>query len=335
MKQVLDKQALYWHPSGMGVQCELCPNRCLLSDEQLSSCRTRIAKGSKLYTLAYGNPIAQHIDPVEKKPIYHFKPGHRTYSIATAGCNLHCNSCQNASISQTTPSQRTQVISAQEIVLKALNAECDSISLTYTDPVAYYEYALDIAKHASSKHLPVIFVSAGYINHHPLRELIPYLTAANIDLKAMSDEFYQSNCSAHITPVLQTILSLHKSEVWLEITNLLIPGLNDQEEQIKALCVWMRENMMQDVPIHFSRFFPHHELQNTESTSEQTLQMAAKIAHQEGLNYVYRGNTSHASNTRCLKCGEHLIERLGYKTYILNGFSGTCPTCHEVISGLW
>lgn len=333
----MKKKALYWHETKHGIHCTLCPNNCLLKEGQRSTCRTRIVENGILYTLAYGNPVASHVDPIEKKPLYHFKPGHHTYSIATAGCNLHCKNCQNASISQTAPIPLEQPILPEEIVQKAKHSGCESISLTYTDPVAYFEYAMAIAKEAKRNDIPVILVSAGYINPAPLMDLIPYITAANIDLKSMSEEFYHSNCKAKLSPVLAAIKTLHKSHIWLELTHLIISGLNDNEEQFTTLCDWMLGNEMNNVPLHISRFFPHYKLDGLSPTRLTTLETAQSIARNKGLKHVYLGNvnTMGASTTVCPACKASLIKRNGYHTILLDDFNGICNRCGAEIHGLW
>jgi len=271
------------------VKCVLCPNFCLISDKGLGICRTRKNLNGKLVSLSYGYPIAMHIDPIEKKPIYDWMPGTHTFSIGTAGCNLRCMFCQNYEISQISPQDiPTPYIEPEEIVSKAIENKCPSISYTYTDPIAFYEYVLDTAKIARKKGLKNVLVTNGYINPEPTKKLLKFIDAANVDFKAFDEEFYRKVCGGKLKPVLGTMKLIKKMGIHIEVTNLLIEGLNADEKMIRELCKWVKKNL--DCPIHFSRFFPMHKMSDKGPTKMETLLKAEKIAKEEGLKKVYLGN---------------------------------------------
>lgn len=331
-------EALFWIANKNHVTCQLCPNYCRLEDGQIGSCNARINKGNTLYTLAYNNPTAINIDPIEKKPLYHFLPGHSTFSLATNGCVLHCVQCQNSAISQCRPSEKAEeAYSPKNIAKMAVKYNCDSISLTYTDPVAFYEYGSDICREANIKELPVTYISSGYINHEPLKMIAPHISAANIDLKSFNNNTYKHFFKGQLSPVLDTILYLFKQKVWLEITVLLIPGINDSDEELSKLTLWMKENGLNNVPLHFSKFHPSHKLLSKPITSIQTLENAKNIAVQNGIKFCYIGNSDEKKyhTTYCTNCGKTLIERhrLNLSYIFMNG--GKCPECDTLIPGIW
>jgi len=271
------------------VQCLLCPRYCVIKDGKRGNCCIRENKKGKLYLVVYGKPCAVHIDPIEKKPLYHFLPGTFSYSIGTAGCNLHCLYCQNWEISQMRPEELPSVdLSPKKAVEKAIKNNCKSISYTYTEPIISLEYILDICKEAHKKNIKNIIVSNGYINEAPLKELIKYLDAANIDLKSFDDKFYKELTGASLDPVLKTLTILAKSGVHLEITTLIIPGYNDNVKKIEEMCKWIK-NELGDIPLHLSRFFPHYKMEAVEITPLETLQKAKKIA-EKYLSNVHLGN---------------------------------------------
>ncbi len=320
------------------VKCLLCPRRCLISEGQRGGCRVRINKGGKLFTLTYGYPCTWHIDPVEKKPLFHVLPGSSVFSIASAGCNLKCKFCQNWTISQTTPEHTYNYnLPPEEVVAAAKRKKCPSIAYTYTEPTSFYEYMLDIAKAARKEKILNLFHSCGYINPEPLKGLAPYLDGGNVDLKGFSKDFYQKACSAELQPVLETLKILKSEGVWIEITNLVIPTLNDEPEQIRKMCIWIKDNLGKDVPLHFSRFHPEYKIRNLPPTPVKTLEKAYRIAKEVGLHYVYIGNVpGHpAENTYCPKCGKLLIERKGYLIVRNNIKEGACKFCGEAIPGIW
>lgn len=331
------KKALFWIRKNDTVACLLCPNNCILNENQIGKCRTRKNINNTLYTTAYNNPAAIHIDPIEKKPLYHFKPGHKTYSLATNGCVLNCQHCQNSALSQCEPKTLPQnKFKAANIVKKAILSACESIALTYSDPIAFYEYSLEICKEAKTKSIPIVFISSGYINNAPLKLLLPYLSAANIDLKAFNNSSYKTYFKGLLHPVLNTIITLRKSNVWLEITNLLIPGVNDNIDEINALCQWLADNNMHDTPLHFSKFHPSYNMPSTKTTPIKTLEMAFEIAKHHKLRNCYIGNTHNPkhSNTYCNNCNTLLINRF---VPILEQkiFKGTCKNCGTNTQGIW
>ncbi len=311
------------------MQCQLCPNFCTIEQDQLGKCNARKNIKSKIYSLTYAKLVAINVDPIEKKPLYHFLPGSKTLSIGTAGCNLHCKWCQNWRISQRAPEGELE-LSPQEVVDSALRMNCESIAYTYTEPTIFYEYVLNVAKLAHKNKLKNILVTNGYINPAPLKKLIKYIDAANVDIKSMSDEFYKKYCSARLQPVLDTAEYLNK-KIHLEITNLLIPTLNDKLAQIKKLAQFVKE-LDPEIPLHFSAYYPSYKLK-IPATPAETVKRARKIALAEGLKHVFTGNIRdiEGSHSYCSACSEVVIERSGYsvKNFLKKG---KCE-CGEEISG--
>ena len=273
------------------VECLLCPHHCRLAEGKRGRCRSRRNSSGRLVSDVYGLPCAIAIDPVEKKPLNQFHPGTWCLSIACTGCNLRCLNCQNHDISQVLPDDVRQVeLPPEEVVRLCQEHHCPGIAYTYTEPLTYLEYITDTARLAREQGLWNILVSAGYVCQEPLRDLLPFLDAANIDIKAFSDDIYQKVCGAHLQPVLDTILAMHDAGVWLEITNLVIPGVNDDMEMVRALCRWLVEHRLAGAPLHFSRFFPHHRMSHVPPTPVKTLYQAREIALEEGMKSVYLGN---------------------------------------------
>jgi len=320
------------------IQCELCPKMCLIKPGQSGECRVRINVDGVLRTVVYGYPCSIHIDPVEKKPLFHFLPGTGILSIATAGCNLHCLNCQNWQISQANPEESQAVFCPPGKLVELANQNhCPSIAYTYTDPIVYYEYTYDSAKLARDKGIRNVLVTAGYINEEPWKRLLEYVDAANIDLKFISDDLYQRICSGTLKPIQNALVLAKASGVLVEVTNLVIPTLNDKPEQIRELAHWIKANLGSDTPLHFSGFYPQYKMKNLPSTSLQTLETAREIAISEGLDYVYIGNvrSKEGENTYCPNCKNVLIERKGY-TILQNRLKdGRCPDCNKEIYGVW
>ena len=321
------------------VQCQLCHRGCTLSEGQRSFCRAREPKDGKLYSLVYGQPCAVHIDPIEKKPLFHFLPATPIFSIATAGCNFRCKFCQNWQISQFGPEETyNEELSPQEIVNQTLKNNCPSIAYTYTEPSIFYEYMLDTAKAAKTRGIKNIYHSNGSLNPKPVEEISLYLDAANIDLKGFTQEFYTETCAGYLETVLETLKILKRNGTWLEITNLIVPTLNDDLEKIKQMCVWIKENLGQDVPLHFSRFWPQYKLTTLNPTPVETLEKAREIAKDTGLNFVYIGNVpGHVGeNTYCPRCKLPIIKRTGFSVLEKNlSSSGTCVFCKTPVPGVW
>lgn len=322
----------------MLVQCELCPKACLIKPGQSGECRVRVNLDGTLRSVVYGYPCSVHLDPVEKKPLYHFLPGTAILSIATVGCNLHCRNCQNWEISQTNPEDsRAYPLPPETLIEETHRRKIPSIAYTYTDPIVYYEYTLDSARLAKAKQIRTVLVTAGYINIPPWKKLLEYTDAANIDLKSMSDAFYRDICSATLPPVLDALVTAKSMGVWVEVTNLIIPTLNDSEEELKKLVRWIHANLGADTPLHFSRFFPRHQLRNLPPTPESTLETARRIAKAEGLKHVYIGNlvSPEGMNTYCEHCHSELITRRGYVIVKNRLQEGRCPDCLHSVAGVW
>ena len=285
------KEARFYSASGDGVQCLLCPHHCRIVEGGRGICRSRECRDGRLYALSYGRPCALAVDPVEKKPLNQFMPGTYCLSLSCTGCNLSCRWCQNSDISQIAPEDTDHIlISPEEVVAACLRRGLPSIAFTYTEPFTWWEYMFDIAFLAHSKGLKNILVSAGYVERDPLREILPYIDAANIDIKAMDDSFYRKYCGASLSPVLENILAMKEAGVHVEITNLLVTGLDDTAEMVVELCRWMVSNGLQDVPLHFSRFFPRYRMKDAEPTPRATLVKTRDITHSYGIKSVYLGN---------------------------------------------
>ena len=273
------------------VECRLCPHHCRIANGRTGICHSRRNKDGMLVSEVYGKPCSLAIDPVEKKPLYHFHPGTKCLSVACTGCNFRCLNCQNHDISQVSPSDVGYYeLAPSQLVELCLKHRCPGIAYTYTEPLTYLEYVADTARLAHEKGIWNILVSAGYVCQEPLKDLLPYLDAANIDLKSFSDSIYQRICGGHLQPVLDTILAMRDAGVWIELTNLVIPGVNDDMDMIHEMCSWMVENGLADNPLHFSRFFPRFKMQDTEPTPLRTLKKAREIALEVGVRNVYLGN---------------------------------------------
>lgn len=322
----------------MKVQCELCPKGCVIGPGESGNCRIRVNVDGRLTAATWGFPCSIHVDPVEKKPLFHFQPGTSILSLATVGCNLHCKNCQNWEISQCNPEDsQAMPLDAGQLPALARSHGCGSVAYTYTDPIAYYEYALDCSIRAREAGLKNVLVTAGYINEKPWRELCRHTDAANIDLKAFSDRFYREVCDATLQPVLDALVTAKTMGVLVEMTNLVIPTLNDGDSELQALARWVKENMGRETPLHFSRFFPQHLMRHLPPTPSATLERARDIAKAEGLDFVYIGNitTRGGEDTVCPECGELLISRRRYQILQNKIRNGLCPACGREIYGLW
>ncbi len=336
---VQPREAAFFTSLGQGlVRCDLCPRQCEVEDGERGDCGVRENRQGRYYTLTYGNPTAVHIDPIEKKPLFHVLPGSMSYSIATAGCNLHCKFCQNWEISQTRPEETYNFdLKPQAIVDAARETGCATIAHTYVEPIIFYEYMLDIAKLSRPAGVLNVCHTAGYINPAPLAALCDHLQAACVDLKAFSEDFYQKLTGGSLAPVLESLKIFRRRGVHLEIVNLLIPQYNDDPEQVRQMCLWIREELGPLTPLHFSRFYPLYQLKHHYPTPVTTLVKAREIAQEVGLKYVYLGNVpGHpAESTFCHHCGYLLIARRGYQIRELNLRQGHCPACNTEIPGLW
>lgn len=322
----------------MTIQCQLCPKQCIIKPGQSGECRVRINIDDVLRTVVYSYPCSMHIDPVEKKPCFHFLPGTAAFSLATVGCNLHCKNCQNWEISQANPEDSEAFFCPPEkLVELAKTHQCASLAYTYTDPVIYYEYTLDTSKLAKEAGVRNILVTAGYINKEPWKELMKFTDAARIDLKSISDDFYRENCYATLKPVLDILVLTKECGVHLEVINLVIPTLNDSPQEIGKLSKWVKANLGVDTPLHFLQFYPQYKMVNLPPTSAETLDTARQIAMAEGMKYVYIGNIAsrNGQNTYCPKCKKMLIERSGFTVLQNRLKDGACPDCGEKIYGVW
>jgi pyruvate formate lyase activating enzyme len=332
------REAMHYTQTPRGVKCLLCPNECSIREGDSGTCRNRINYRGKLYTIAYGNPCAAHVDPIEKKPLMHFHPGFYAYSIATAGCNFACLNCQNWDISQSGPKDTSNIdLMPARVIEECLKNNCQSIAYTYSEPIAFYEYVYDTARLAREKNIKNVLVSNGYINEKPLRELCKYLDAANINLKSFSDDIYLRLNAGKLQPVLNTLKIMKEENVWLEITNLVVPSWTDDFDMIKKMCEWIVANGLESYPLHFLRFHPMYKLTQLPSTPVSDLQKAKDIAVKAGCKYVYVGNVTDpkALNTYCPKCNSLIIERQGYTITKNNIQNGTCKSCGEKIAGVW
>ena len=331
--------ASHWESlDGDRVRCGLCPRRCVVPPGGRGYCEVRENRGGVYYTLSYGNPCAIHVDPVEKKPFYHFLPTTTAFSVATAGCNLDCKFCQNWHISTARPEELANYdLPPEQLVAAAVESGCPSIAYTYSEPTIFFEYMLECAKLAHERGLRNVYHSNGFIEPEPLRELAAYLDAANIDLKGFTEEYYRDMTGGSLAPVLRSLRILKEEGVHLEITTLLVPGANDDPETLRNMCRWIRENLGASVPIHFSRFHPQHRLRNLPPTPLERLEAARRIALDEGLRYVYIGNVPghEANSTYCPVCSAELIHRIGYSVEVHGMSEGRCAECGAVVDGVW
>ena len=332
-------EAQWWETEPDGrIHCYLCPRHCHIRDGQGGFCFIRVNRGGKLYSLGYGAPAALQIDPIEKKPLNHFLPGTRVFSMGTAGCNMGCFFCQNWDISKSRQDQvNARDVPPEEVPQLALSYGCDSIAFTYNEPTIWGEYIIDICRAAKAYGLKTVMVSNGYITREAFHDIYDYIDAANIDLKAFTENFYGKTTLTHLQPVLDTLLLLkNETPVWFEITNLMIPTLNDDPEETRRLADWILENLGPDIPLHFTAFHPDFKLRDKPPTPPETLHQARRIALQAGLHYVYEGNiVTDAGSTFCPKCNLRVVRRSWHKVEedLLNG--GKCPRCASVIAGVW
>ncbi len=320
------------------VQCGLCPKGCLIAPGQSGNCRIRVNIDGQLCAVTYGYPCALHLDPVEKKPLFHFLPGTKILSLATVGCNLHCKQCQNWQISQCNPEDsRAKQCPPAKVPRLARRSKVRSIAYTYTEPCVFYEYTLASAQKAKANGFYNVLVTAGYINNAPWKELCRHVHAANIDLKSCRNAFYRDVCGASLRPVLESLVTAKSMGLVTEVTNLVIPTLNDSEEDLRTMCSWIRRHLGPETPLHFSQFFPSYKLKHLPPTPKKTLKQARRIGQAEGLQHIYVGNVTmeDAQHTTCPKCGTILIERKRYSILSNNLEDGQCPKCGKEIYGKW
>ncbi len=329
---------LYDKQDNHRVACRLCAHFCVIGDGKRGRCGVRENRGGVLYTLVYGHTIARNIDPIEKKPLFHFYPGSRSFSVATPGCNMHCHWCQNAGISQVPAGLQLPVgdpFTPQQIVTAAAKGKCRSIAYTYTEPTIFFEYSHDIATCARDAGIANVFVSNGYMSEDMLQRAHSLLDAANIDLKAFRDTTYRNYAGARLQPVLDSLKRIHDYGIWLEVTTLIIPGINDDPQELRELTDFIVSELGADTPWHVSRFYPQYKLQQLPPTPVATIHQAVDIGRAAGLNYIYVGNLGSESDTRCPACNALLIERTGYslkRNRITE--SSRCPDCGHPIAGV-
>jgi len=323
------------------VVCRLCAHRCIIRSGRRGLCRVRENKDGKLHTLVYGSLIARNVDPIEKKPLFHLYPGSLSYSIATVGCNFKCRFCQNADIAQM-PEDREGLITGspatpEEVVADAVARGCRSIAYTYTEPTVYFEFAFDTARLAHEKGLKNVFVTNGYMTPEALEKISPYLDGANVDLKSYSDDFYRRQCGAKLEPVKETLVGMKQRGILVEVTTLLIPGLNTDRNELEALARFLATRLGTDTPWHISRFHPTYKLTDRPATPVDTILEAREIGLAAGLKYVYTGNVwgQPGESTLCDSCGAMLIHRQGFTVYENRLRAGRCPDCNEPVAGIF
>jgi len=321
------------------VDCFLCHHRCRIAESKFGFCGVRQNREGKLYTHVYGNSIAANVDPIEKKPLYHFLPGTTSFSIATVGCNFHCGFCQNWQISQISPREAPSLsgneMLPEAVVERARQHGCQSISYTYTEPTIFFEYAYDTARLAKEADLANVFVTNGFMTPDALKVIDPYLDACNVDLKSFRDEFYKEVCRGHLEPVLASIRLMKELGIWVEITTLIIPGQNDDEEELTDMARFIAEVDL-NIPWHLSRFHPDYQLTDTRSTALETLQKASAIGKQAGLRHIYVGNVvGESGNIRCHGCQRVLVRRHGFSVTQDGIHDSRCPSCGEPVAGVF
>ncbi len=332
---------LYQQLEEKKVRCNLCSHRCIIKDGRRGICNVRENEAGILKTLVYGKLIARHIDPIEKKPLFHFLPGTLSYSIATVGCNFRCRFCQNADIAQM-PSDRKGTIlgtscTPREVVDAAQRGGCRSIAYTYTEPTVFFEFAYETAKLAHDRGIRNVFVTNGYMTSEALEMIEPYLDAANVDLKAFTDDYYKKLCGADLKHVQATLKLMKSLDIFIEVTTLIVPGLNDAPSELNDLTAFIVRDLGPETPWHISRFHPTYKLTDRPSTPIQTLTTAREIGLNAGLRYVYTGNVpgNTAENTFCYSCGETVIERWGFQVENMRLRNGRCTQCGVEIDGVW
>jgi pyruvate formate lyase activating enzyme len=320
------------------VECELCPRSCKVADRERGYCGVRENREGKYFTLVYSRPCSLNIDPIEKKPFFHFLPGTTAFSMATAGCNVNCKFCQNWDISQVRPEQtRNYYLPPEELVDLAVRYKAPTIAYTYSEPIIFYEYMYDTAKLGHTKGIRSVMISGGYIKEKPLIDLVKHMDAVKIDLKAFTEKYYEEVCHGELKPILDCLVTLKKEGIWTEIVYLVVPTLNDREDEIDDMSAWILDNLGPDVPVHFTRFHPMYLLKNLPSTPVKTLEMARRTALKKGLNFVYIGNVPghEGENTYCPQCGKVLIKRTGFSILSNDVVSGKCKHCGKTIPGVW
>ncbi|MFB3785515.1 MAG: AmmeMemoRadiSam system radical SAM enzyme [bacterium] len=338
-KEVSTHEALHYEKvEDLKILCQLCPKECQVADGERGYCGVRENHQGIYHTLVYGRPCTLHIDPIEKKPLFHYRPGTAAFSLATAGCNMECSFCQNWDISQFRPEQIQMFdLPPARTAKLAADSQSPTIAYTYSEPVIYYEYMLDTAQAARELGVGSVMISNGFIQEKPLRQLLRQLTGVKIDFKGFTESFYKDSCKGELQPVLRALEVIREEKVWLELVVLIIPTLNDSDAENQGMAKWIQEHLGLDVPVHLTRFSPNYKLKNIPATPVKTLERLAKIMRGEGLRYVYIGNVpGHpAENTLCPQCGEMVIRRLGFRSSLEGLEKGCCKKCKTPIPGVW
>lgn len=330
------REAMFYERLADGaVRCRLCPWQCVVPDGKRGRCRVRENRGGTYYSLVYGRPVAIHNDPIEKKPFMHVFPGSTAFSLSTVGCNFRCKFCQNWTISQASPEEVSPPFRDPEaIAAMARSAGAKTVAYTYGEPVVFYEYMYDCAQAARAAGLGNVVVTNGFIAEEPLRKLLPLLTAVKVDLKSFSADYYREICEGRLDPVLETLKRVHDAGMWLEIVVLVVPTLNDREDELRGLASWVRRELGPNVPVHFIRFYPQYKLRHLPATPQSTLDKAARIAVEAGLNFVYATGLREVT-TFCPECRAPLVERVKYAVVKDNLTEAKCPKCGFNIPGVW
>jgi len=323
---------------GGGIECGICPRHCRITDLERGYCGVRENRDDTYYTLVYGLPCAANIDPIEKKPLFHFHPGTTAFSIATAGCNVNCKFCQNWDISQNRPEQTNNIsLAPKEVVGVCKKQKVPAIAYTYSEPVVFYEYMFDSAKKGHEEGIKSVMITGGFIEEKPLAELMPHLDAIKVDLKAIREDYYKNIVNVELRPVLDRLVQMKKAGMWVELVYLIVPTLNDTDEEFRDLSRWVKANLGAETPLHYSRFYPQYLLKDLPPTPESTMQRAHDISKAEGMPFVYLGNLrSHPSeSTYCPGCGEVVIGRRGYQIVKYNLEGNRCKSCRREIPGIF
>ena len=338
-KGVVRHEAMHWQPAGRGkVRCLLCPNMCESADQQRGDCGVRQNRNGRYETLVFGALCSGNADPIEKKPLFHYLPGTKTLSVATAGCNLQCKFCQNWRISQFRPEEvPSDNTTPSDLVRICQRHSSPTIAYTYSEPIVFYEYMYESAKLARGANIGSVAISNGYILAKPLKQLCEVLTGIKIDLKAFTEQFYADMCNGHLQPVLDTLQEIRATGIWLEIVVLLVPTLNDSAKEISQMSKWVVKQLGPDVPMHFTRFHPTYRVTNLPATPVASLERARKTAMDCGVQFAYAGNVrGHpGENTYCPSCNETLIKRVGYHIASNRVKDGKCSKCGATIPGIW
>jgi pyruvate formate lyase activating enzyme len=339
LKGLARHQALFWEPrADRKVKCMLCPRGCEVADVERGYCGVRENQDGKYQTLVYGALCSANVDPIEKKPLFHYQPGTQAFSVATAGCNMECKFCQNWQISQFRPEQVESVlVDADRLVSASQAQKCPTIAYTYSEPIVSYEYMHDSAALARTRGVGSVMISNGYILKEPLVKLCRQLTGVKIDFKAFTEDFYRDSCAAELKPVLSTLTTLREIGIWFELVMLVIPTLNDSPDEIRKMSQWIVKELGPDVPVHFTRFHPTYRMTNLPQTPTSTLDACRQIAFDAGIHYAYAGNvpTHPGENTYCHSCHTELVRRVGYQVKSNEIKEGKCSKCGTAIPGVW